>query len=107
MGDLIRERLLELEKLGPGQSWDAEKPAGLDQGARPIGGREALPEGVTGRRAGVTEINVEALDSHGIFWPGCISHRNSLRDGDLFSFPPPCTMTLASISHIASVSSAS
>lgn len=30
-----------------------------------IGGREALPEGVTGRRAGVTLINVEALDSHG------------------------------------------
>lgn len=54
-----------MESLGPGQGRDAEKPAGLDQGARPIGGREALPEGVTGRRAGVTLINVEALDSHG------------------------------------------
>lgn len=38
---------------------------GLDQGARPGGGREALPEGVAGHRAGVTQINAEALDSCG------------------------------------------
>lgn len=36
----------------------------------PGGGREALPEGAPGHRAGVTQINMEALDSYGHPCPG-------------------------------------